>query len=106
MSARVIDGYTGAGSLGVDARGCLALAVAVWDGLSMAQRSALTRSHGQPGDHRIEVRCNARVRGALTCRGLVRFGSRDLTMLGELVLEQGRLADFERVRARRRVRRG
>jgi hypothetical protein len=105
MSARVIDGYTGAGSLGVDARGCLALAVAVWDGLSMAQRSALSRCRGE-APHRIETCTRAPTRTALRAKGLVQPRDRGLTMLGELVLEQGRLADFERVRARRRVRRG
>jgi hypothetical protein len=92
--------------IGINGRACVAIAVEIWAELTIGQRATLNRARGEEGSRSIETCTHAVTLRCLRARGLVRLDSRRLTMLGELVLEQGRLSEVARVHARIARRKG
>jgi hypothetical protein len=106
MNPRIITVDADGVDIGINGRACNALAVDIWAELTIGQRAALNRARGEEGSRSIETCTHAVTRRCLRARGLVRPDSRRLTMLGELVLEQGRASDVARVHARIARRKG
>jgi hypothetical protein len=105
MSAHITVDADGV-DIGVNGRACTAIALAIWDELTIGQRATVNRARGEVGSRSIETCVHAVTRRCLRDRGLVCPDSRRLTVLGELVLEVGRAAEVERVRKRVARKRG